>query len=50
MDDLIDEFRFHLTVNNLFDPCLAEEHWVDLENGVRYASGDRDINVKAENC
>ncbi len=50
MDDLNDEIRFQLTVNNLFDPCLAEEHWVDLENGVRYASGDRDINVKAENC
>ena len=50
MDDLNDEIRFQLTVNNLFDPCLAEEHWVDLENGVRYASGERDINVKAENC
>ena len=50
MDDLNDEIKFQLTVNNLFDPCLAEEHWVDLENGVRYASGDRDIRVKAENC
>ena len=23
---------------------------MDLENGVRYASGDREIRVKAENC
>jgi hypothetical protein len=50
MDDLNDEIKFQLTVNNLFDPCLAEEHWVDLESGVRYASGERDILVKAENC
>ncbi|MEC9001101.1 MAG: hypothetical protein VX779_00930, partial [Candidatus Thermoplasmatota archaeon] len=44
------EIKFQLTVNNLFDPCLAEDHWMDLENGVRYASGDREIRVKAENC
>ena len=50
MDDLNDEIKFQLTVNNLFDPCLSEEHWMDLENGVRYASGDREIRVKAENC
>jgi len=50
MDDLNDEIKFQLTVNNLFDPCLAEDHWMDLENGVRYASGDREIRVKAENC
>ncbi|MDP6562823.1 MAG: VCBS repeat-containing protein, partial [Candidatus Thalassarchaeum sp.] len=50
MDDLNDEIKFQLTVNNLFDPCLAEEHWVDLENGVRYASGEREIRVKAQNC
>jgi len=50
MDELNDDIRFQLTVNNLFDPCLAEEHWVDLENGVRYASGERDIRVKAQNC
>ena len=50
MDDLNDDIRFQLTVNNLFDPCLAEEHWVDLENGVRYASGERDVEVRVQNC
>ena len=50
MDDLNDDVRFQLTVNNLFDPCLAEEHWIDLENGVRYASGERDVEVRVQNC
>ena len=50
MDDLNDDIRFQLTVNNLFDPCLAEEHWIDLENGVRYASGERDVEVRVQNC
>ena len=44
-----DEVKFQLTVDNLYDPGIAEEAWVDLENGVRYASGPRDINVKVQN-
>jgi len=48
-DDTNDLVKFQLTVNNLFDPGMAEEAWIDLENGVRYASGDRDINVKVQN-
>lgn len=44
-----DEVKFQLTVDNLYDPGVAEEPWVDLENGVRYASGTRDINVKVQN-
>ncbi len=50
MDGLNDDIRFQLTVNNLFDPCLAEEHWIDLENGVRYASGEREVDVRVQNC
>mgnify|MGYP003326540156 CR=1 FL=1 len=35
-----DEVKFQITVKNLFDPGVAEEPWISLENGLRYASGD----------
>ena len=41
--------RFQTTVNNLFDPGLAEDPWKNLENGVRYASGTRDVEIMATN-
>ena len=49
MDSLNDEVKFQTTVNNLFDPGLAEEPWPSLENGVRYASGNRDVELVARN-
>ena len=49
MDATNDEVRFQTTVANLFDPGLAEEPWKNLENGVRYASGTRDVEVRATN-
>ncbi len=49
MDATNDEERFQTTVANLFDPGLAEEPWKNLENGVRYASGTRDVEVRATN-
>ena len=36
-------------MENLFDPGVAEEPWVSLENGLRYASGDRDIEIRVQN-
>tara|TARA_B100001175_G_scaffold311327_1_gene315607 strand:+ start:5607 stop:12044 length:6438 start_codon:yes stop_codon:yes gene_type:complete len=48
-DSTNDEIKFQTTVNNLFDPGLAEEPWTNLENGVRYASGTRDVEVRATN-
>ncbi len=44
-----DEEKFQLTVKNLFDPGVAEEPWISLENGLRYASGDRDIEIRVQN-
>ncbi len=44
-----DEVKFQITVKNLFDPGVAEEPWVSLENGLRYASGDRDIDIRVQN-
>ena len=35
LDATNDEVKFQLTVNNLYDPGVAEEPWIDLENGVR---------------
>ena len=49
MDSLNDDTRFQTTVNNLFDPGLAEDPWKNLENGVRYASGTRDVELRATN-
>ena len=49
MDSLNDDRRFQTTVNNLFDPGLAEDPWKNLENGVRYASGTRDVELRATN-
>ena len=49
MDATNDEERFQTTVNNLFDPGLAEDPWKNLENGVRYASGTRDVELRATN-
>ena len=44
-----DEVKFQITVKNLFDPGVAEEPWISLENGLRYASGDRDIEIRVQN-
>lgn len=44
-----DEVKFQITVKNLFDPGVAEEPWVSLENGLKYASGDRDIEIRVQN-
>ena len=49
LDSTNDEIRFQTTVENLFDPGLAEEPWANLENGVRYASGTRDVEIRATN-
>jgi hypothetical protein len=48
-DETNDEIKFQLTVKNLFDPGLAESAWPSLENGQRYASGDRDVEVMVQN-
>tara|TARA_B110000444_G_scaffold260947_1_gene310087 strand:+ start:7486 stop:14046 length:6561 start_codon:yes stop_codon:yes gene_type:complete len=48
-DSTNDEIKFQLTVKNLFDPGLAEKAWPSLENGQRYASGTRDIEVRVQN-
>jgi len=48
-DPYNDEVKFQTTVKNLFDPGIAEEPWVSLENGLRYASGGRDVEVKVQN-
>jgi len=48
-DSTNDEIKFQLTVKNLFDPGLAEKAWPSLENGQRYASGERDIEVRVQN-
>ena len=48
-DDTNDEVKFQITVKNLFDPGVAEEPWVSLENGLKYASGDRDIEIRVQN-
>ena len=48
-DETNDEIKFQLTVKNLFDPGLAESAWPSLENGQRYASGERDIEVMVQN-
>ncbi len=44
-----DEVKFQITVKNLFDPGVAEEPWVSLENGLKYASGERDIEIIVQN-
>ena len=48
-DETNDEVKFQITVKNLFDPGVAEEPWVSLENGLKYASGDRDIEIRVQN-
>ncbi|MDC0183400.1 VCBS repeat-containing protein [Candidatus Poseidoniales archaeon] len=48
-DETNDEVKFQITVKNLFDPGIAEEPWPSLENGLKYASGDRDIEIRVEN-
>lgn len=48
-DPYNDDVKFQTTVKNLFDPGIAEEPWVGLENGLRYASGERDIEIKVQN-
>jgi hypothetical protein len=48
-DSTNDEIKFQLTVKNLFDPGLAEKAWPSLENGQRYASGTREVEVKVQN-
>ncbi|MFL2965937.1 MAG: hypothetical protein ACJZ5A_06360 [Candidatus Thalassarchaeaceae archaeon] len=48
-DETNDEVKFQITVKNLFDPGVAEEPWPSLENGLKYASGDRDIEIRVQN-
>ena len=44
-----DQQKFQLTVRNLYDPGLVEEPWLDLENGEKYASGERPITIGVQN-
>jgi len=48
-DPTNDNEKFQLTVRNLYDPGLIEEPWLSLENGERYASGERDITIGVQN-
>ena len=48
-DGTNDETKFQLTVENLYDPGLFEEPWIDLENGELYASGVMPITVGVQN-
>ena len=48
-DSTNDETKFQLTVENLYDPGLLEEPWIDLENGELYASGVMPITVGVQN-